>query len=64
MMGMLMRSLQAADVAPTTQMLAAIADGRKALAAIMSRWNELKTQDLAGLNVQLKASGLPVIEIK
>ena len=64
MLGMLMRALQAADVAPTTQMLAAVGDGRKALETIMGRWTVLKTQDLAGLNAQLKEANLPLVEIK
>ena len=52
------------SVAPTTQMSAAVEEGRKALAAIMGRWTALKTQDLADLNALLKGAGLPMIELK
>ena len=38
----LMRLIQEADVAPTTQAVAAAADRRKALASLMTRWTELK----------------------
>jgi hypothetical protein len=56
--------MQAADAAPTSQVLAAVAERQKSLAALMGKWNALKTQDLAALNAQLKTAGLPVIEIK
>ncbi|MGH9433646.1 MAG: WD40/YVTN/BNR-like repeat-containing protein, partial [Terriglobia bacterium] len=42
--------LQGADVAPTTQMTAAIATRLAALNGLMARWAALKSQDLAALN--------------
>ncbi len=40
----LMGDLQEADVAPTTQAVAAVAERRDASAAILARWRELKAQ--------------------
>ena len=60
----LMSLLQGADAAPTSQVLAAITERKQAFAAMMGKWNAFKTQDLANLNTQLKAAGLPLIEIK
>jgi hypothetical protein len=56
--------LQGADAAPTSQALAAVTGRRQALASLMAKWNAFKTQDVANLNVQLKAANLPAIEIK
>jgi hypothetical protein len=56
-----MNTLQAADVQPTALQMktieSAVTNGRAALA----RWNTLKTTELASLNLQLKAAGLPAI---
>jgi photosystem II stability/assembly factor-like uncharacterized protein len=60
----LMSVLQGADAAPTSQVLAAVADRQKALAGLMAKWAVLKAQDLAALNTQLKAAHLPAVEIK
>ena len=60
----LMRLLQGADAAPTSQALAAVTERRQALASLIAKWNAFKTQDVANLNVQLKAVNLPAIEIK
>jgi photosystem II stability/assembly factor-like uncharacterized protein len=54
----LMGLLQGADVAPTSQLLAAVEDSRKALASLMARWNALKGEDLAKLNELLKQANL------
>jgi hypothetical protein len=64
MLGMFLRELQAADVSPTTQMAAAVADAARTLADLMGRWSALKTRDLAELNSRLRAANLPPIEIK
>jgi photosystem II stability/assembly factor-like uncharacterized protein len=60
----LMSALQAADAAPTSQLAKAIAERRQALAALTAKWAAFKTADAAVLNTQLKAAGLPSIEIK
>jgi photosystem II stability/assembly factor-like uncharacterized protein len=41
-MNQLMGLLQGADVAPTSQLVAAVGDRRTALARLIARWNELK----------------------
>ena len=55
--------LQEADAAPTSQAAAAVADTRKAMAVLTSRWEGLKAQDLASLNALLKTANLAAIEI-
>jgi hypothetical protein len=39
-----MQMLQGADVAPTTQQVAAVADRRAALAKLLARWTALKSE--------------------
>ncbi len=63
-LGQLMSLLQAADVAPTSQVVAAVAERRQAFRTLMERWNSLKTQDLAALNAKLKAAGLAEISLQ
>jgi photosystem II stability/assembly factor-like uncharacterized protein len=60
----LMGIMQGADVAPTSQVLVAVAERQKALAGLMAKWTALKTQDLTALNTQLKTASLSAIEIK
>ncbi len=43
-LGGLMQSLQGADVTPTTQMTAAVADRRAAMAKLMAKWTALRTE--------------------
>jgi hypothetical protein len=50
-LGVLMRSIESADVAPTTQAVAAVTDRRAALAKLMARFAVLKTHDLSDLNL-------------
>jgi hypothetical protein len=63
-LGTLMRLIQGADVAPTTQALAAAADRRKAVAGLLQRWSAIKAQDLPTLNSQLKQAGLLEITVE
>jgi hypothetical protein len=58
----LMNSMQAADVAPTANTLAAIASARATAARVMARWNGLRSVDLPALNARLKAAGLGQIQ--
>ena len=53
---------QEADVAPSTQAAAAVADLEKQLPPLMDRWNAVKSQDLPALNKQLKGANL--LELK
>jgi photosystem II stability/assembly factor-like uncharacterized protein len=56
--------LQEADVMPSTQVTGAVADLQKQLPPVMERWKELKSQDLAALNKQLKGANLPEIKLQ
>ena len=58
---LLMRLMQEADVAPTTQAAAAAADRRKAMAGLMQRWAAIQSQDLVRLNTQLRQANLPEV---
>jgi len=60
----LMSMLQAADVAPTTQLNAAVTEKHQALRDLMARWNAFRTKDLEALNVRLAAAGLPPIGVR
>ena len=60
--GTLIRSLQAADVAPTTQLAAAAADRHRSAAAVLDRWRALAA-DLDALNAQLRQAKLPEIKL-
>ncbi len=55
---------QEADVAPSTQASAAVADLQKQLPPLMDRWNTVKTQDLPALNQQLKNANLPEVKLE
>ena len=55
--------LQGADATPTSQLVAAVADTRRALAKLMTRWTALEAQDLPKLNTQLRQASLPDIEV-
>jgi photosystem II stability/assembly factor-like uncharacterized protein len=55
---------QEADVAPSTQAAAAIADLEKQLPPLMDRWNSVKSQDLPALNKQLKGANLPELKLE
>jgi photosystem II stability/assembly factor-like uncharacterized protein len=63
-LGGLLGVLQGADVGPTTQVVAAVANRRQALAGLLGRWAALKGQDLTKLNVQLKQAKLPAVTIE
>ena len=61
LLGGQMNSMQAADVAPTANTLAAVNGALQASARVMARWQALKAVDLPALNAALKAAGLPPI---
>ena len=62
-LGALMNAMQAADVAPTANTLAAVTAAQQNAARVMARWNALRTVDLPALNAKLKAAGIPVLTI-
>ncbi|HVG90816.1 MAG TPA: hypothetical protein VNB54_04935, partial [Alphaproteobacteria bacterium] len=55
---------QEADVAPSTQAAAAVADLQKQLPPLMQRWSTVKSQDLPALNKQLKEANLPEVKLE
>ena len=55
---MLMGTLQDADVAPTTQTVAAVTEVEKKVPAVLQSWQTFQQQDLPAFNQQLKAAGL------
>jgi hypothetical protein len=55
---------QEADVAPSTQAAAAVADLQKQLPPLMQRWSAVKAQDLPALNKQLKDANLPEVKLE
>ena len=57
----LMALVEGADVAPTTQAVAASEQVQRSLAGVLSRWSELKAKDVNALNEQLVKAGLPAI---
>ena len=63
LMGGLMNSMQAADVAPTGATFASVTSARTTAAGVMARWNALKTVDLPALNATLKAAGLSPLAV-
>jgi photosystem II stability/assembly factor-like uncharacterized protein len=58
----LMNSMQAADVAPTANTLAAVTAARAVAARVMAKWNALRTVEFPALNARLKAAGLGQVE--
>jgi len=54
----LMTMLQAAESAPTGQLAAAVSERKKALDALLGRWDSLRTRELTALNGVLKAAKL------
>jgi len=63
-LGGLMNVMQAADVAPTSNTVAAVTAAQQNAARVMARWRALETVDLPVLNAQLKAQGLQALEIR
>ena len=59
----LMGILHGADVTPTTQAVAAITARRKALAALIAKWSEIKAKDLPALNTQFRNANLPELKL-
>jgi photosystem II stability/assembly factor-like uncharacterized protein len=60
----LLQLLQRADVAPTTQAIAACADVRKTLDALQMRWNDVKNKDLKEINKSLREQNLPELTVE
>jgi len=52
-----------ADAAPTTQAAAVYKELQAALQDLTGRWTKIREQDISALNVELKKSGLAVIDL-
>jgi hypothetical protein len=52
-----LENLQSADLRPTSQQTAAGAELKKALAGLLSRWDEIRSKDMPAVNSQLKQAG-------
>jgi hypothetical protein len=59
----LMSMLQDADVAPTSQLAAAVAERRKALRSLLDKWDSFSTRELAAINAVLKEAKLAEIAL-
>jgi photosystem II stability/assembly factor-like uncharacterized protein len=60
----LFRIIQDADVAPSTQVAAAVADIRREATALLERWRAIESQDIPALSRQLQDANLPKLEMK
>ena len=54
--------LQEADVAPTTQLVAAVRAARGSIPGLLARWRALRTDDVSALNLRLRTANLPEID--
>jgi len=57
----LMALVEGADVAPTTQAVAASEQVKRTLEQVLARWSEIKEKDIKTLNEQLVKAGLPAL---
>jgi photosystem II stability/assembly factor-like uncharacterized protein len=57
----LFNTLEESDVAPTSQVSAAVAKVERELSSLVVRWNALRGQGLTDLNAKLRAAGLSII---
>jgi hypothetical protein len=55
----ILQLVEGADVAPTTQAVAAAEQSEHALSELLATWSRLKSQDLGALNQQLRQANLP-----
>jgi len=55
--------IEEVDLAPTPQAAAGVSDVVKDSRALQDTWQAIKTQDIAALNVELRAASLPVIDV-
>ena len=58
-----MSALDTADAAPTTQQSEMYTELEKTLLEQLTVWEQLKSNDIAELNPQLKQAGLPAIDL-
>jgi photosystem II stability/assembly factor-like uncharacterized protein len=63
-LGAVMNAMQAADVPPTANTLAAVTTAQQNASRVLARWTTLRTVDLPALNTQLKAAGLGTLTVE
>jgi photosystem II stability/assembly factor-like uncharacterized protein len=56
-------AMQGADLAPTAAQVAACNGAQRASAAVMARWNELRTAGLAAFNARRRAAGRAAVRL-
>lgn len=56
--------MQAVDLAPTPQVVGAVADVSREAETLAQAWRKIQTEDIPALNTELLAAGLPVIKIE
>ena len=56
--------IEGVDVAPTPQAAAAVPDVVKDSHSLQDTWQAIKSQDIPALNQELRAAGLPTIEVE
>ncbi|HZV03598.1 MAG TPA: hypothetical protein VE999_00780, partial [Gemmataceae bacterium] len=59
-----MSLVQGADRTPTTQAMAAADGSSKALSELLTRWSNLKTEELKSINEKLRQANLPAINLE
>jgi len=55
--------IEEVDLAPTPQAAVGVSDVVRDSRVLQDTWQAIKSQDIAGLNVELRAAGLPVIDV-
>ncbi|HWN97837.1 MAG TPA: hypothetical protein VNS63_01045, partial [Blastocatellia bacterium] len=60
----LMDLVEGADVTPTSQAVAASGELQRRLAELLSRWSQMRANEVKGLNEQLRQANLSQIELK
>jgi hypothetical protein len=56
--------IQNVDVAPTSQVVAAVPDVLEDARGVQENWQAIKSQDIAALNRELRTANLPEIDLK
>jgi hypothetical protein len=63
-LGQLYDALEDADVAPTTQLVAAVDAARRDVPVVVRRWETLRSRTLPSLNARLRAASLPELPVR
>jgi photosystem II stability/assembly factor-like uncharacterized protein len=63
-LGTLLETLEGADAAPTTQVVAACGQVQQSLSELLRRWRDLRSQELKQLDEQLRQANLPPLDAK